>query len=307
MTNTGRALRFLPVSKSQAYPTIREPETLYLDLPIHPPYDVCDAYDAIAMMEIPITEGVTLGWKVSRMQFVDGLGRDVHFDCPNIVITGGQNLGQKPVSLYVVAAFYDAADRLLSCQTSEHCVQAWERYDVPGLWSRFPFPVSEIARVTMRITVTGCEIQTRMGEEKPPIQSKPNKKEFKKEWKRAGHVVGIHGFQKWNPGKGELLYATEPLTKENRLRFRLERRENQRFQFLALVTSTDPSANETKWDNLIQYVLYDGSGRICHGGSCMGMGNHGEYVSLVPILPEILDSESLSIEYVVWEGPAGTL
>ena len=66
-------------------------------------------------------------------------------------------------------------------------------------------------------------------------------------------------------------------------------------------------ANETKWDNLIQYVLYDGSGRICHGGSCMGMGNHGEYVSLVPILPEILDSESLSIEYVVWEGPAGTL
>ncbi|TGK52396.1 hypothetical protein EHQ10_01190 [Leptospira bouyouniensis] len=307
MTNTGRNICFLPVSKSQVYHTINEPVTFYLDLPIHPPYDVCDAYDAIPMMGLPITEGVTLGWKVSRMQFVDGMGRDVTFDCPNIVITGGQNIGNKPVSFYVVAAFYDQNDRLLSCQTSEHCIQPWERYDVPGLWSRFPFPISEIARVAVRITVSGCVLQTRNEGHILSTQNKLIKKESKKEWKRAGHVVGIHGVQKWNPGKGKLLFATEPLTKENKLRFRLERKENQSFHYLALVQTPDPVSKDTKWDNLIQYVLYDEFGRICHGGSCMGMGIHGEYLSLVPILPEILDSESLSIEYVVWEGPSGTL
>ncbi|XDD45464.1 hypothetical protein AB3N60_12195 [Leptospira sp. WS39.C2] len=295
------------MSNTQVLSLTKEPVTFHLDLPIHPPYDVCDAYDAIPMMGLPFTDGVTLGWKVSRMQFVDGMGKDVTFDCPNIVITGGQNDTNKTISLYVVAAFYDGADRLLSCQTSEHSVQPWERYDVPGLWSRFPFSISEINRVALRITITGCETKQTFVGTLPTMESKPAKKESKREWKRAQQVIGIHGFQKWNPGKGELLYATEPLTKENRLRFRLERKKNHGFQYLALVPSTDPVANDKKYDNLIQYVLYDEKGRICHGGSCMGMGNHGEYLSLVPILPEILTKESLSIEYVVWEGPSGTL
>ncbi|TGL00983.1 hypothetical protein [Leptospira levettii] len=307
MTNTGGQVWFLPVFKSPIVSTSKEPVTLYLDLPIHPPYDVCDSYDAIPMMSLPITDGVTLGWKVSPMQFVDGTGKDVSFDCPNIVITGGQNLGNKAVSLYVVAAFYDVSDRLLSCQTSEHCVQPWERYDVPGLWSRFPFSISEISRVSLRITISGCDAKDRIESPFPISSAKPFKKESKREWKRADHVVGTYGFQKWNPGKGELLYATEPLTKENKLRFRLERKENQGFHYLAIVPSTNPVPSDRKYDNLIQYVLYDESGRICHGGSCMGMGNHGEYRSLVPILPEILQKESLSIEYVVWEGPSGTL
>lgn len=293
--------------KSFVFSTSNEPVTLHLDLPIHPPYDVCDAYDAIPMRNLPLTAGVTLGWKVSRMQFVDGLGKDVSFDCPTIVITGGQNETNQAVSLYVVAAFYDSSDRLLSCQTSEHCVQTWERFDVPGLWSRFPFSLSEISRVAIRITITGSVSSFSFDFTHENQSRKPIRKEGKREWSRAEQVVGVHGFQHWNPGKGELLYATEPLTKHNRLRFRLERRKNQGFHYLALVPSSDPIRGDRKWDNLIQYVLYDETGRICHGGSCMGMENHGEYLSLVPILPEILEKESLSIEYVVWEGPSGTL
>ncbi|TGM05005.1 hypothetical protein EHQ79_03070 [Leptospira jelokensis] len=295
------------MSKSQVLSTSKEPVTLHLDLPIHPPYDVCDAYDAIPMRYLPITPGVTLGWKVSRMQFVDGLGKDVLFDCPNIVFTGGQNETNQPVSFYVVAAFYDASDRLLSCQTSEHSVHPWERFDVPGLWSRFPFSISEIAKVSLRITLSSASADLLFPKPNSNVSNHANRKESKREWNRANQVVGIHGWQHWNPGSGDLLYATEPLTKQNRLRFRLERRENQGFHYLALVQSLDPIRGDRKWDNLIQYVLYDGTGRICHGGSCMGMGNHGEYLSLVPILPEILENKSLSIEYVVWEGPSGTL
>lgn len=294
--------------KGQVFSITQEPVTLYLDLPIHPPYDVCDAYDAIPLMSLPFAEGATLGWKLSRIQFVDGLGRDVFFDCPGIVMTGGQNERNEAVSLYVVCAFYDSSDRLLSCQTSEHCVQPWERFDIPGLWSRFPFSVSEIARVSISLTVSGCEERSKSLQAfRPQEIAKRNAKPGKREWKRAGNVVGIHGFQTWNPGNGELLFATEPLTKGNRLRFRLERRENQGFEYVALVQSVDPIQTEVHLDNLIQYVLYDEMGRICHGGSCMGMGNHGDLLSLVPILPQILSRGPLSVEYVVWEGPTGSL
>ncbi|MCW7493675.1 hypothetical protein ND861_13575 [Leptospira sp. 2 VSF19] len=281
------------------------PVTYDLDLPIHPPYDVRDAFDAIPMQLLPFAEGLTVGWKVSPMQFVDGLGRDLKFDCPSIVITGGQNLGETPVVLYVVAAFYDSRNRLLSCQTSEHIVQPWESYDVPGLWSRFPFPITEIARASVRITSYGWE--NPRPEETQTLSQKTPKPETKYEWKREGGVVGSYSFQKWNPGSGELLFATEPLTQENRLRLRLERRKSEGLDYLALVQSQSPVRPGKTFDNLVQYALYNPEGRLCHGGSCMGVGNHGDLVSLVPILSEILDSDSLYLELVVWEGPSGSL
>lgn len=282
-----------------------EPVTYDLDLPIHPPYDARDAFDAIPMQLLPFAEGLTVGWKVSPMQFVDGLGRDLKFDCPSIVITGGQNLGGTPVVLYVVAAFYDSRNRLLSCQTSEHIVQPWESYDIPGLWSRFPFPITEIARASVGITSFGWEDPHPNPNQNHP-QGKP-KSETKYEWKREGGVVGTYSFQKWNPGTGELLFATEPLTNENRLRIRLERRQSEGLSYIALVQSQSPVQPRKSFDNLIQYAFYNQKGRLCHGGSCMGVGNHGDLVSLVPILPEILDSEALYLELVVWEGPAGSL
>ncbi|PJZ80991.1 hypothetical protein [Leptospira meyeri] len=276
-----------------------------LDLPIHPPYDARDAFDAIPMQLLPYADGLTVGWKVSPMQFVDGLGRDLKLDCPSIVITGGQNLGDTPVVLYVVAAFYDKENRLLSCQTSEHIVQPWESYDIPGLWSRFPFPITEIARASVGITSYGWE-NPRPGETQILSKKKP-KPETKYEWKREGGVVGSYSFQKWNPGKGDLLLATEPLTKENRLRIRLERRQSEGLSYLALVQSQSPKHPTKTFDHLIQYAVYTEEGRLCHGGSCMGMGNHGDLVSLVPILPELLESPSLYLELVAWEGPSGSL
>ncbi|EMJ89991.1 hypothetical protein [Leptospira meyeri] len=282
-----------------------DPVAYYLDLPIHPPYDARDAFDAIPMQLLPFAEGLTVGWKVSPMQFVDGLGRDLKFDCPSIVITGGQNLGDSPVVLYVVAAFYDDRNRLLSSQTCEHIIQPWENYDVPGLWSRFPFPISEIASVSVGITSYGWEDPS--PQEAVVLSKQKPKPEIKYEWKREGGVVGSYSFQKWNPGKGDLLLATEPLTKENRLRIRLERRESEGLTYLALVQSKSPRQNTNAFDHLIQYAVYNGEGQLCHGGSCMGMGNHGDLVSLVPILPEILDSDSLYLELVVWEGPSGSL
>ncbi|TGK78805.1 hypothetical protein EHQ31_10125 [Leptospira montravelensis] len=283
----------------------KSPVTYDLDLPVHPPYDARDAFDAIPMQLLPFAEGLTVGWKVSPMQFVDGLGRDLKFDCPSIVITGGQNLGETPVVLYVVAAFYDSRNRLLSCQTSEHIVQPWESYDIPGLWSRFPFPITEIARASVAITSYGWQ-DLRPKPSQNHSQGKP-KSEIKYEWKREGGVVGSYSFQKWNPGAGELLFATEPLTKENRLRIRLERRQSEGLHFLALVQSQSPVHTGKTFDNLIQYALYDQQSRLCHGGSCMGVGNHGDLVSLIPILPEILDSAALYLELVVWEGPSGSL
>lgn len=282
-----------------------DPVTYDLELPIHPPYDARDAFDAIPMQLLPFADGLTVGWKVSSMQFVDGLGRDLKLDCPNIVITGGQNLGDTPVVLYVVAAFYDSKNRLLSCQTSEHIVQPWESYDIPGLWSRFPFPITEIASATVGITSYGWED---LNPKNALVLSKQKpKSETKYEWKREGGVVGSYSFQKWNPGAGDLLFATEPLTKENRLRVRLERRQSEGLKFLALVQSQSPKNPVKTFDNLIQYAIYTETGRLCHGGSCMGMGNHGDLVSLVPILPEFLESESLYLELVVWEGPSGSL
>ncbi|XDD53220.1 hypothetical protein AB3N62_12135 [Leptospira sp. WS4.C2] len=282
-----------------------EPVAYYLDLPIHPPYDARDAFDAIPMQLLPFAEGLTVGWKVSPMQFVDGLGRDLKFDCPSIVITGGQNLGGSPVVLYVVAAFYDARNRLLSSQTCEHIIQPWESYDVPGLWSRFPFPISEIARASVWITSYGWE-DPRPKEAMVLSKQKP-KTETKYEWKRDGGLVGSYSFQKWNPGKGDLLLATEPLTKENRVRIRLERRQSEGLTYLALVQSQSPRQSTKAFDHLIQYAVYNEEGQLCHGGSCMGMGNHGDLVSLAPILPEILDSTCLYLELVVWEGPSGSL
>lgn len=282
-----------------------EPVAYYLDLPIHPPYDARDAFDAIPMQLLPFAEGLTVGWKVSPMQFVDGLGRDLKFDCPSIVITGGQNLGGSPVVLYVVAAFYDARNRLLSSQTCEHIIQPWESYDVPGLWSRFPFPISEIARASVWITSYGWE-DPRPKDAMVLSKQKP-KTETKYEWKRGGGLVGSYSFQKWNPGKGDLLLATEPLTKENRVRIRLERRQSEGLTYLALVQSQSPRPSTKAFDHLIQYAVYNEEGQLCHGGSCMGMGNHGDLVSLAPILPEILDSTCLYLELVVWEGPSGSL
>lgn len=282
-----------------------DPVAYYLDLPIHPPYDARDAFDAIPMQLLPFAEGLTVGWKVSPMQFVDGLGRDLKFDCPSIVITGGQNLGASPVVLYVVAAFYDSRNRLLSSQTCEHIIQPWECYDVPGLWSRFPFPITEITRVSVGITSYGWE-DSRPRETMVSSKQKP-KTETKYEWKREGGLVGSYSFQQWNPGKGDLLLATEPLTKENRVRIRLERRQSEGLTYLALVQSQSPRQSTKTFDHLIQYAVYNGEGQLCHGGSCMGMGNHGDLVSLVPILPEILDSDSLYLELVVWEGPSGSL
>lgn len=282
-----------------------DPVAYYLDLPIHPPYDARDAFDAIPMQLLPFAEGLTVGWKVSPMQFVDGLGRDLKFDCPNIVITGGQNLGGTPVVLYVVAAFFDSNNRLLSSQTCEHIIQPWESYDVPGLWSRFPFPIAEIARVSVGITAYGWEDPS--PKEAMVLSKQKRKNETKFEWKREGGVVGSYCFQKWNPGKGDLLLATEPLTKENRVRIRLERRQSEGLTYLALVQSQSPRQSTKAFDHLIQYAVYDREGQLCHGGSCMGMGNHGDLVSLAPILPEILDSDSLYLELVVWEGPSGLL
>lgn len=281
------------------------PVAYYLDLPIHPPYDARDAFDAIPMQLLPFADGLTVGWKVSPMQFVDGLGRDLKFDCPSIVITGGENLGDSPVALYVTAAFYDVRDRLLASQTCEHIVQPWESYDVPGLWSRFPFPITDIARTSVSITSYGWK-DNRPKEEVILFKPKP-KNEAKYEWKRDGGVVGSYSFQKWNPGKGDLLFASETLTKENRVRIRLERRQSEGLTYLALVQSQSPKHQGKSFDHLIQYAIYTKEGRLCHGGSCMGMGNHGDLVSLVPILPEILESESLFLELVGWEGPSGSL
>lgn len=168
-----------------------------LDLPIHPPYDARDAFDAIPMQLLPYADGLTVGWKVSPMQFVDGLGRDLKLDCPSIVITGGQNLGDTPVVLYVVAAFYDKENRLLSCQTSEHIVQPWESYDIPGLWSRFPFPITEIARASVGITSYGWEDPR--PEEAQILSKRKPKPETKYEWKREGEwlapIVSKNGTQ----------------------------------------------------------------------------------------------------------------
>ncbi|WP_039927186.1 hypothetical protein [Leptospira vanthielii] len=282
-----------------------DPVAYYLDLPIHPPYDARDAFDAIPMQLLPFAEGLTVGWKVSPMQFVDGLGRDLKLDCPNIVITGGQNQGDSPVALYVVAAFYDARNRLLSCQSSEHIIQPWESYDVPGLWSRFPFPITEIARASVSITSYGWE-DPRPKEAVVLSKQKP-KTETRYDWVRDGGVVGSYNFQKWNPGQGDLLFASETLTKENCLRIRLERRESEGLTYLALIQSQSPKQLVKTFDNLIQYAFYNEAGQLCHGGSCMGMGNHGDLVSLIPILPEILESPSLYLELVVWEGPSGSL
>lgn len=305
MTNTWGRATLPQVSPNLLTTKQASPVAYYLDLPIHPPYDARDAFDAIPMQLLPFADGLTVGWKVSPMQFVDGLGRDLKFDCPNIVITGGQNLGDVPVALYVTAAFYDAKGRLLASQTCEHIIQPWESYDVPGLWSRFPFPITEIARASVSITSYGWE-EPRPKEAVVLSKQKP-KTETRYEWKRDGGVVGSYSFQKWNPGKGDLLFASETLTKENRIRIRLERRQSEGLTYVALVQSQSPKSQTKTFDHLIQYALYTEDGKLCHGGSCMGMGNHGDLVSLVPILSEILDSPSLYLELVAWEGPSGSL
>jgi hypothetical protein len=64
---------------------------------------------------------------------------------------------------------------------------------------------------------------------------------------------------------------------------------------------------ESPLDTLIHYAIFDEKGRLRHGGSCMGLGNLGEFVELTPFDSSLLMETGLTLLVSVWEGPPGLL
>ncbi|MDF3822056.1 hypothetical protein P3G55_19280 [Leptospira sp. 96542] len=278
---------------------------LFLEFPIQPPFDVTDALDATAMTVLPFSDGLTLGWKVNPMLFVDGLGRDLALYCPTIVLTGGKNTSESDVHLYAVAAFYDENNRLLSAQTSRHLVGVGELYDIPGLVSRFPCPVQLISKASVTLFFSGIESWDAPKLHLFPIQTRKTERENKTI--PIENLMFYHQIKRLVVPATGPLFTSEVLTGHNALEIQLEKTESHGNTFLSLSQRQKTSSKKREFDCLVHYALYHETGQLVHGGSCMGLANQGDFVSLSPIEPEILKETNLFLELSVWEGPVGNL
>lgn len=283
---------------------IKKTQIIYREFPIEPPFDSADSLDATAITLLPFSEGLTLGWKSLPMLFVDGLGRDVKFLCPSLVVTGGRNEGMDPVLLYAASAFFDSKGRLLSAQSSRHLVQVGEIYDIPGLWSRFPFPIQKLKKANLFLSLEGVgEMGNPMEGGKGESQPRPH---FETSVQMDSHLESHHFQTKLNPRLGKILYQSKELTSRLGLALQLDVEYTNEESFLAL-RQTRTKTFESPLDTLIQYAVFDAKGRLRHGGSCMGLGNLGEFVELTAFDSSLLLETDLTLLVSVWEGPPGQL